>query len=64
MDDSPHAHGRINNDWINLVIWKGHYLNHGLNNTGLHYINFKKPCQTSKSHEEKMAKIIGAFFLI
>jgi hypothetical protein len=44
MDDSPHAHGKINNDQINLVICKGHYLSHGLNNIGLHYMNFKKPC--------------------
>jgi hypothetical protein len=54
MDDSPHAHG--NNDQINLVIWKGHYLSHGLNNIGLHYMNLRKPSQTSKSHEEKMEK--------
>lgn len=56
MDESPHAHGKINNDQVKLVIQKGHDLSHGLNNIGLHYMNIKKPCRTSKSHEEKMAK--------
>jgi hypothetical protein len=64
MDDPPHVHGRINNNQINLVIWKGHYLSHGLNNIGLHYMSFKKPCRTSKFHEEKMAKIIGAYIFL